>query len=92
MSDLTEKCEVCEYYDPGYAYCQKDNLVGLPFCADFEANPQLQKIAKLERDCLVFALRLLGEDASTFSPECAEVMQRWAPKVEALLADPEGKI
>jgi hypothetical protein len=30
-------------------------------------------------DCMVMALRLLGESDRTFSPECAEVMARWGP-------------
>ena len=30
-------------------------------------------------DALVMALRLLGEDDDTFSPECREAMSRWRP-------------
>lgn len=44
-----------------------------------------QTSAQLERDCLTLALRLYGEDQSTFAPETAEVMARWRPRVEALL-------
>jgi len=32
---------------------------------------------RLRADALTMALRLLGEDDSTFGPECHEVMQRW---------------
>jgi hypothetical protein len=31
----------------------------------------------LYEDALTMALRLMGEDDATFSPECAEVMDRW---------------
>jgi hypothetical protein len=31
----------------------------------------------LYNDALTMALRLMGEDDATFSPECAEVMDRW---------------
>lgn len=40
---------------------------------------------QLERDAMTMALRLWGEDESTFSPETREVMKRWRPRVEALL-------
>ena len=43
------------------------------------------KITRLKQDCLTMALRLYGEDPDTFSPETAEVMDRWRPRVEALL-------
>lgn len=32
---------------------------------------------KLKGDAMTMALRLLGEDENTFSPECYEVMKRW---------------
>ena len=33
----------------------------------------------IKKDALTMALRLLGEDEDTFSPECLEVMERWGP-------------
>lgn len=45
--------------------------------------------SQLERDCMTMALRLYGEDSSTYSPECAEVMRRWGPRVDVLLQSPE---
>jgi len=36
-------------------------------------------IESLKKDALIMALRLLGEDYNTFSPECQEVMSRWHP-------------
>jgi hypothetical protein len=41
-------------------------------------NP-LESGQSLEQDCFTLALRLLGEDPATFSPETAEVMDRWRP-------------
>ena len=38
----------------------------------------------LESDCRILALRLCGEDESTFAPETREVMARWKPKVLGL--------
>jgi len=37
----------------------------------------------LEKDCITLAMRLYGEDPSTFAPETAEVMDRWRPRCEA---------
>lgn len=37
------------------------------------------RIKAIEADALSMALRLLGEDESTFSPDVAEVMDRWRP-------------
>jgi len=34
---------------------------------------------------MVMALRLYGEDPQTFGPECWDVMQKWGPKVKAIL-------
>jgi hypothetical protein len=48
---------------------------------DEEMNKE--EIAKLDYslfitlDAIIMALRLIGEDESTFSPECAEVVARW---------------
>ena len=36
-----------------------------------------ERVEMLESDALTMSLRLLGEDDSTFSPECHEVMTRW---------------
>lgn len=44
-----------------------------------------QKVMQLEDDCMTMALRLLGEDESTFAPETYEVMQRWGKKAYELL-------
>jgi len=43
------------------------------------------KIAQLESDCLVLALRLYGESPDTFAPETKEVMRRWGPKCSRVL-------
>lgn len=37
------------------------------------------RMRAMEADALTMALRLLGEDENTFSPETAEVMDRWRP-------------
>jgi len=42
---------------------------------------------RLEQDCMTLVLRLLGENPDTFSPEAAEVMDRWKPKALALLKE-----
>ena len=42
-------------------------------------------------DALVMALRLYGEDPETFSPECAEVMDRWAKIVEIKIKEVAGR-
>lgn len=39
----------------------------------------LMTMTQTEKDCLTLALRLLGEDPETFSPEAAKVMDRWRP-------------
>ena len=39
----------------------------------------------LERDAMTMALRLYGESYDTFSPETMECMDRWKPRVKALL-------
>jgi hypothetical protein len=45
----------------------------------------IEELARLYRDALTLALRLMGEDESTFSPETAAVMDRWRPRcMEAL--------
>jgi hypothetical protein len=38
---------------------------------------------KLISDAETMAMRLMGEDDSTFSPECAEVMKRWRKHLAA---------
>lgn len=40
--------------------------------------------SQLREDCLTLALRLYGEDESTFSPEAYEAMKRWKPECEKL--------
>ena len=37
-------------------------------------------VETLKEDALIMALRLLGEDENSFSPETREVMNRWRPK------------
>jgi hypothetical protein len=39
-----------------------------------------QGSSELQNDAMIMALRLLGEDESTFSPESIQVMKRWRPK------------
>ena len=48
-----------------------------------------KEAARLREDALIMALRLLGEDENSFGPECREVMSRWRPKAEKLLAEDE---
>jgi len=36
-------------------------------------------VESIKKDALVMALRLLGENEDTFSPECREAMSRWRP-------------
>lgn len=45
-------------------------------------NLMAQKIEQLEHDAMVIALRLMGEDDATFSPECHEAMKRWREKAQ----------
>lgn len=45
----------------------------------------MQENMQLRADCMTMALRLYGENEDTFSPETAECMDRWRPKVEAIL-------
>jgi predicted nuclease with TOPRIM domain len=40
----------------------------------------------LYADAMVMACRLYGESDGTFAPETIEVMKRWRPKVDAVLA------
>ena len=42
----------------------------------------LRKIESLKSDCMVMALRLMGESTDTFSPETKEVMDRLKIKAE----------
>ena len=39
----------------------------------------------MEKDILILVLRLIGEDPDTFSPEVAEVMERWAETARDVL-------
>lgn len=45
-----------------------------------------KEVAELRSDAMTMALRLHGESDETFAPETYEVMKRWRPKVEAVLA------
>jgi hypothetical protein len=47
--------------------------------AELEAARE-QGSCELQNDAMTMALRLLGEDESTFSPESIQVMKRWRPK------------
>ena len=62
-------------------------LVNKVMLAGMKAGQEIERqtSAQLERDCLTLALRLYGEDWDTFAPETREVMERWRPRVEALL-------
>lgn len=42
----------------------------------------------LFNDAMTMALRLYGEDPLTFGPECLAVMQKWGPRIEAILSSP----
>jgi hypothetical protein len=44
-----------------------------------------REIKQLRKDALIMALRLLGEDEETFSPEVKIVMDRWRPIARAAL-------
>lgn len=51
-----------------------------------------ESLIRLGEDALIMSLRLLGEDDSTFSPECFEVMKRWRPMaMEAIKNEGGGK-
>ena len=43
---------------------------------------------ELERDAMHMALWLYSQDPDTFAPELREVMERWKPRVKALLETP----
>jgi DNA-binding Lrp family transcriptional regulator len=45
----------------------------------------LSYIKELESDALTMALRLYGENPETFGPECRNVMEKWGPRVKAIL-------
>ena len=44
---------------------------------------------ELERDCMTLALRLYPMKRELMSPECIKVMERWRPRVKALLEEAE---
>ncbi len=46
-----------------------------------------EEIETLKTDALIMALRLLGEDENSFSPETREVMNRWRPKCLKLIKE-----
>jgi hypothetical protein len=52
---------------------------------EFEVSEVLGMILQLQKDRLTLALRVMGEDVDTLSPECIEVMQRIMPEIEAKL-------
>ena len=41
--------------------------------------------SQLERDCMTLALRMYAMDTDMNAPETNEVLERWRPRVEALL-------
>lgn len=47
-----------------------------------------KELQQVKSDCLTLALRLHGEDESSFAPETLEVMKRWRPKIEEVLTFP----
>ena len=51
----------------------------------------INEIIQLKKDAFAMALRLIGEDDETFSPECYEVMKRWEPIIESFLAEERGR-
>jgi len=58
----------------------------LPGSADIEEEFYLvSDVRELEADAMVMALRLYGENPSTFGAECFDVMQKWVPKIKAVL-------
>ena len=42
---------------------------------------------QLERDCLVMAMCLYFRPASSMSPEAQEVVEKWRPRVDAVVAE-----
>ena len=69
-------CEICEECGPN-ADC---GLVPKECGRILGAIAELTKhIETIKQDATTMALRLLGEDENTFSPECYEVMKRWRP-------------
>ncbi|SRR6266566_1126575 len=70
-----------------------DEILGRVWCRDMsgdEAAVELSwltdRIEELESDAMRMALRLLGEDENSMSPECRLVMRKWRPKCELLLS------
>ena len=71
----------------GQGYCYgKDALENVEFgweiaskIYEAELAAALAESAKWKADAITLALRLLGEDEHTFSPESAEVMKRLGP-------------
>ena len=67
------------------ASAQTIAIAGLQSGQEIGRQESAAKIAELERDCMTLALRLYAEDYATFSPETMECMDRWRPRVYALL-------
>ena len=61
------------------------SLVHVPRHGHYVLMPAAQQ---LERDAMHMALWLYSQDPDTFAPELREVMERWKPRVKALLETP----
>jgi len=49
-------------------------------------------VTHLEKDAMIMALRLFGENENTFSPECYEVMERWNQKIKDYIVEHSAKV
>jgi len=47
--------------------------------------------SQLYKDALTMAMRLMGEEEDSMSPECREVMTRWRPECVKALAASVGR-
>lgn len=71
----------------GFEACPCCKGTGIKTEAWFSTNAETEemRLKATEADALTMALRLLGEDNNTFSPDVAEVMDRWRPLALAAL-------
>ena len=77
---------VGDYYIPR----SRLNVVELELQEAKNKLAEIQKVAHdyidaIEKDALIMAMRLMGEDENTFAPETLEVMRRWKKKCTVIL-------
>lgn len=75
-----KEISLCPHGFPGCALM--DDIL----CAEDRANEYIRElqaeIARLRSDCMIAAMRLMGDNADTFAPETLGFMDRWRPLVE----------